>query len=67
MAAAIEQFDQVRASYPSSMIIPLIASIKSNEVVQVFKVADATQKSKVYEVMTKMDPSNARNYASLKS
>ncbi|MCB9267943.1 MAG: DUF4835 family protein [Lewinellaceae bacterium] len=67
MAAAIEQFDQVRTSYPSSMIIQLIATIKANEIVQIFKVADATQKTKVYDVMTHLDPSNARYYATLKT
>lgn len=66
MLKSVEQFGQVNRSYPNNTIVPAILGTKSNEIVEVFKQAEKNQKTKVFQVMSTMDPSNVQKYSVLR-
>jgi len=63
---ALEQFLEVDQAYPNSMIIQVFSDTKSNEIMEIFRVADPQQKNTVINIMTELDASNASEYRSLK-
>ena len=67
MTEAISDIDQVRNSYPNSMTLRMFSNAKSDEIIDVFRAADRTAKSKVMQVMRKIDVANANKYNVLRS
>ena len=67
MLAALNQIDQARSSYPNTMVLRMFAVTKSDEIVEVFKAADRTSKSRVMQIMRKLDGANANKYDVLRS
>jgi len=65
MLKAIEEIGKVNKAYPSSMIIQMFANAKSSEVVEVFKNGDSQQKTRVRQLMSKMDAANASKYKAI--
>ena len=66
MLKSVEQFSQVNRSYPNNTIVPALLGTKSNEIVEVFKQGEKNQKTKVFQVMSTMDPSNVQKYSVLR-
>jgi len=67
MLNALTEVDNVRATYPNSMVLRMFATTKSDEIIEIFKAADRTTKNTVYEVMRKVDVANASEYNVLRS
>ncbi|MEM9823492.1 MAG: DUF4835 family protein [Bacteroidota bacterium] len=65
MVQVLEQIGKVDRAYPNSMILQMFSNAKTNEVIDIFKVAQSNQKSTVRRVMTKIDATNAAKYRSL--
>ena len=62
MLEALETIDKARATYPNTMVLRMFAITKSDEVVEVFKGASRTARSRVQQIMRKLDVSNASKY-----
>ncbi|MFK8102121.1 MAG: DUF4835 family protein, partial [Saprospiraceae bacterium] len=62
MAKALEALDGVRKNYPNAMILQMFANAKSSEIIEIFKKSPQTEKSRVYQIMTKLDAANAAKY-----
>ncbi len=62
VATALEAIGSVHKDMPTGMIIQLFTNAKRNEVVEIFKKGDRQQKTKIKQLMTKMDASNATKY-----
>jgi uncharacterized protein DUF4835 len=62
MLQALETISKVNRSYPSSMIIQMFTNAKSNEIVEIFKKGTSEEKTKVRNIMSKIDASNASKY-----
>ena len=62
---AIEQIGAVNKSYPNAMIIQMFANAKAAEIVEVFKEGSTQQKTKVRQIMSKMDAANANKYKAI--
>ena len=61
----LDVVSKVNKAYPNSMIMQMFANTKSEELIEIFRVADRTQKTKVYQIMSKIDPSRSSNYRGL--
>ncbi|MBP7274461.1 MAG: DUF4835 family protein [Saprospiraceae bacterium] len=59
---ALDKASELSVSYPNCMILQVFANTKRDEIVEIFKEADRGQKTKVYLIMSKVDPSNAPKY-----
>ena len=62
MTKALSALDEVRKNYPNAMILQMFANAKSSEIIEIYKQGAQTEKSKIYQIMTKMDASNAAKY-----
>ncbi len=67
MLAALNQVDKARSTYPNTMVLRMFAVTKSDEIIEVFKAADRTSKSRVMQIMRKLDGANANKYDVLRS
>lgn len=65
MLKSIELLEQVNTSYPNSMVLSLFSGTKAKEIVDIFANASSQQKSRIYQIMTKIDPSNSQQYQNL--
>ena len=45
----------------------MFVTAKGDEIVEIMKYGDRTQKSTVYDIMRKLDPSNSQKYSVLRS
>jgi len=62
MLQAITATDQVRESYPTVMVTRMFVNAKSDEIIEVFKGADSATRSKVMQVMRRLDVTNGNKY-----
>ncbi|MEK7255615.1 MAG: DUF4835 family protein, partial [Bacteroidota bacterium] len=62
MTQAIESLSEVNRNYPNSMILQIFASTKSDEIIEIYKAGAAQEKTKVVQVMEKVDPPKASVY-----
>ncbi|MDQ3016365.1 MAG: DUF4835 family protein [Bacteroidota bacterium] len=62
MVDAIKEVDKTNVSYPNSIGVLMFITAKSDEIIEIMKNADRTQKSTVYDSMRKLDPSNSGKY-----
>ena len=67
MVGALQEVDKTNTSYPNSIGILMFVTTKSDEIVEIMKNADRTQKSVVYDIMRKLDPSNSGKYNAIRS
>lgn len=65
MAKILEDIGKAEKSYPNSMSLQVFANSKSNEIIDIFKVADSISKKTAKTVMTKIDAANAAKYRSI--
>lgn len=62
MARSIESLAGVNKSYPNSMILQVFASTKSDEIIEIFKVASPQEKTLIVQTMSQVDPPRSSNY-----
>lgn len=61
----LETVGQVNKKYLNAMILQVFANTKSQELIEIFKVAARTQKSRVYSIMSRIDAANANKYRAI--
>jgi hypothetical protein len=59
---ALDEIAQIAKIHRNSMAIQLFANAKNQEIVEIFKVADISQKKQVQEMMNLIDPANSSRY-----
>lgn len=67
MMQALEEIAQVNQVYPNSMIIQMFNQTKGMEVTEIFKGGTPNEKERTINVMTRIDPTNAARYRSVRS
>ena len=63
---ALKEVDKTNTSYPNSIGVIMFVTTKSDEIVEIIKNADRGQKSVVYDIMRRLDPSNSGKYSVLR-
>jgi Domain of unknown function (DUF4835) len=53
-------------TYPNTILMQLFLTSKSKEITEIFKVGSPTEKDKVADIMSRIDPTNANNYRQLR-
>lgn len=66
MTDALRQVDKTNAAYPNSIGVLMFVTAKSEEIVNIYKSADRTRKTAVYDIMRKLDPSNSGKYNAIR-
>lgn len=66
MIEALREVDKTNTAYPNSIGILMFVTAKSDEIIDIIKNGDRTQKSTVYDLMRKLDPSNSGKYSALR-
>jgi hypothetical protein len=59
---ALEDIDKVNNAYINSMILQMFGNAKREELVELWKLGERTQRLRVYDIMTKIDPVSAQRY-----
>ncbi|MBK8557729.1 MAG: DUF4835 family protein [Lewinellaceae bacterium] len=59
---SLEEIDKVSTAYINSMIVQMFANAKKDELVEMWKTGTKTQKDRVFQIMTKIDPVNTQRY-----
>lgn len=67
LLASLKSIDDVNKAYYDSMIIQMFANSKKQELLDIFIPADRGDRLKVYDIMSKLSPSQVSEYAELKS
>lgn len=67
LVSSISTLDKVLQSYPNSLALQIFADAKRGELVEIFKVADSDQKSRIYDLMMRINPSQAKYFEALKN
>ncbi len=62
MMQVIETVGQVNNKYLNAMIMKVFANTKGSEIIDIFKVAPRQQKTRIYAIMSKVDPANSSKY-----
>lgn len=65
MLVALTAIDAANRSYPNTIAMQVFANTKSDEIVEIFKKGDRTQKGKVKGMMRKISPAQAGKFAVL--
>jgi hypothetical protein len=66
MLEALEDIEQVDRLYPNSMVVQLFSTAKSDEIIEIFKPGGATERLKVYNIMSKIDAANVARYRAIR-
>ncbi|MEM1120216.1 MAG: DUF4835 family protein, partial [Bacteroidota bacterium] len=61
----LETVGQVNNKYLNAMAIRMFANAKATEIIEIFKVAPRQLKTRVYAIMSKVDPANASKYRAI--
>lgn len=67
IAQTVEDLGRVNQSYPNSMIVQVFNNTKNAEVVEIFKGGTIEEKNKVVEIMSRVDPTRANAYRSVRN
>lgn len=66
MTSAITSIDQVNKNLPNSMIVQMFIDSKRDEIIEVYKDAARGEQSKIYDIMVRIDPSQASQYSAIR-
>lgn len=66
MVSSLKEMDKVNQSYPHSIYLQGFLDSKRNELIEIFKGGSRGQKNTVYNLMSRMDPSQSSNYAAIR-
>ena len=61
----LETVGQVNNKYLNAMALKMFANAKASEIIEIFKVAPRQLKTRVYAIMSKVDPANASKYRAI--
>ena len=64
--STMNTINEANNSYLNSMLLNLFVDSKDNELIEIFKVADRNQKSRVFNTLTRINPSNSGKYQVLR-
>lgn len=64
--AALEQIQKTQQVVPNGMLLKVFFNTKRDELINIFKKADAGTKNKVVELLGRLDPANANTYENIK-
>lgn len=62
LVGAMEEIDKANANYFNSMALQMFGNTKRDELIEIFKLATRPQKERLFQIMSKVDPSNAQRY-----
>lgn len=65
MKAALDEIRTANQNYPATYLIQMFCQAKRDELVNTFTVADAKTKREVFDIMVKLDPTQANEYRKL--
>lgn len=65
LLAACEDIRAVHQDYSRAVVIPMFTNAKREEIIEIFKNGLSSQKSTVYQLFSKMDPTNSTKYRQL--
>lgn len=60
--ASLQNFNQIHRIKPMSYVTQMFFTAKSDEIVNIFKVAPASVRNAAYEILSKVDPGNLAKY-----
>ncbi len=63
---ALEDIQKVNQIYPQSMIVQLFTNAKGDEIIELFKPASLPERTKVIQIMGRLDPSRSVRYRELR-
>lgn len=66
MVSALKEVDKVNQSYPYSVLLRGFLDSKRGELIEIFKGGSRGQKNTVYNLMSRLDPSQISNYAEIR-
>ena len=66
IVSAVKDVQAVNAAAPNSMAVQMFMDGKRKEIVEIFKQSDARQISQMYDMLTEIDPSQAKVYDQLR-
>lgn len=64
--SALTTARDVNRSYPNNVYVQMFVSAKRDEIIEIFKGAGRGEQTKVYDIMVKLDPSQASRYSSIR-
>ncbi len=64
---ALQTIEEVHRAYPNSMIVQIFTRSKGSEIVEIFSKAPREERNAVYQILSRIDPSNINNYRPLRS
>ena len=67
MLSSLSEIRLVAQSYPNCMLLQMFSSAKSNELIEIFSLAELEQKREFIRLMSKIDPVNSSKYRSINS
>lgn len=67
MIEALKEVEKTHLSYPNTVGILMFLTAKSDEIVEIMQNGSKTQRTTVYDIMRKLDPSNSAKYNALRS
>jgi hypothetical protein len=62
MVDALKEVEKTNAGYPNTIGVLMFLTAKADEIVEIMKNANRTQKTTVYDIMRKLDPANSGKY-----
>lgn len=65
LLSALTSIGQANADYPNSYLLQMFSDAKKDEIIEIFKIGDRGQKSKVKDIMKIIDPSRSDRYDTL--
>lgn len=67
MVGTISPLEGIIKSYPNSFALQMFLDAKRNEIVEIFKAGDTNQKTRIYNVMTEINPTQSTLFSALKN
>lgn len=63
---AMNVVNEVKRTYPTAMILQMFSDAKSDELIEIFKAGNSTEKNKLIQIMTRVDGSRAARYRAIR-
>ncbi len=64
---ALEKLDEANTAYPNALQLRIFCNTKAPEIIEIFKNAKPLVKTKVIQIMTRLDAANAQKYVQIGS
>jgi hypothetical protein len=60
--SALEEIEKANTAYFNAMIVQMFTNCKRDEIVEMWKVAPKSQRDRVIQIMSKIDPTFSQRY-----